>query len=58
MGRCIVKAYQKMSSEKRHIDAFIKLLLGNARSPFGDFESFLRIVVCLDENNIKIILKQ
>ena len=34
------------------------LLLGYARSPFRDFESYLRIVVGLDEENIQLILKQ
>ena len=29
-----------------------------ARSPFRDFESYLRIVVGLDENDIQLILKQ
>ena len=34
------------------------LLLGYARSPFRDFESYLRIVVGLDEEDIQLILKQ
>ena len=34
------------------------LLLGYARSPFRDFESYLRIVVGSDEENIQLILKQ
>ena len=32
--------------------------MGYARSPFGDFESYLRIVVGLEEENIRLILKQ
>ena len=32
--------------------------MGFARSPFRDFESYLRIVVGLDENDIRLNLKQ
>ena len=32
--------------------------MGYARSPFRDFESYLRIVVGLDEDDIQLILKQ
>ena len=32
--------------------------MAHARSPFQDFESFLRTVVGLDENDFKMILKQ
>ena len=32
--------------------------MGYARSPFRDFQSFLRIVVGLDEDDIRLILKQ
>ena len=32
--------------------------MGFARSPFRDFESYLRIVVGLDEDDIRLILKQ
>ena len=32
--------------------------MGYARSPFQDFESYLRIVVVLDEDDIQLILKQ
>ena len=34
------------------------LLLGYARSPFRDFESYLRIVIGLDESDIWLVLKQ
>ena len=34
------------------------LILGYARSPFRDFESYLRIVVGLDEDDIQLFLKQ
>ena len=32
--------------------------MGYARSPFRDFESYLRIVIGLDEDKIRLILKQ
>ena len=32
--------------------------MGYARSPFRDFESYLRIIVGLDEDDIQLILKQ
>ena len=32
--------------------------MGYARSPFSDFESYLRIVVGLDEDDIQLLLKQ
>ena len=47
-----------MRSEKTSTDGYIILLLGYARSPFRDFESYLRIVVGLDEDDIRLILKQ
>ena len=34
------------------------LLLGYAKSPFRDFESYLRFVVGLDEEDIQLILKE
>ena len=39
-------------------DGYIILLMGYARSPFRDFESYLRIVVGLDEDDIQLNLKQ
>ena len=32
--------------------------MGYARSPFRDFEGYLRIIVSLDEDDIQFILKQ
>ena len=34
------------------------LIMGYARSPFTDFENYLRIVTGLDENDIQLFLKQ
>ena len=32
--------------------------MGYARSPFRDFESYVRIIIALDEDDIRLILKQ
>ena len=54
----IIDTYQKLRSDKSSHDGFIILLMGYARSLFRDFESYLRIVVGLEEDNIRLILKQ
>ena len=53
----LIKAYKKLSSEKGQIDGCFLLLMGYARSSFRDVESFLRIVLGLEENVIELILK-
>ena len=58
LGPRIIKAYWKLSLEKSSTDGYIILLMGYARSPFKDFESYLRIVVGLDEDDVRLILKQ
>ena len=40
------------------MDGYVLLLMGYARSPFRDFESYLTIIVGLDEDDIQLILKQ
>ena len=57
-GPCIIKAYWELRSKKSSTDGYIILLMVYARSPFRDFESYLRIVVGLDEDDIQLILKQ
>ena len=54
----IIDTYQKLRSDKTSHDGYIILLMGSARSLFRDFESYLRIVVGLEEDNIRLILKQ
>ena len=54
----IAETYWKLRSDKSSHDGYIILLMGYARSPFRDFESYLRIVVGLEEDNIRLILKQ
>ena len=54
----IAETYWKLRSDKSTDDGYIILLLGYARSPFRDFESYLRIAVGLEEDNIRLISKQ
>ena len=54
----IIETYWKLGSDKSSHDGYILLLMGYARSPFRDFESYLRIVIGLEEDNIRLILKQ
>ena len=58
LGSRIGNAYKNLSSEKRQTDGSFMLLLGYVRSPFREFESSLRIVFGLDEDDIQLILKQ
>ena len=58
LGPRIVDEYIKLSNEKKNSDGYMSLLLGYSASPFGDFESYLRIVVGLDEEDIWLILKE
>ena len=39
-------------------DGYYMFLIGYARSRFGDFESYLRMVIGLDENDFQLLLKQ
>ena len=57
IGPRLIQAYNKLGSEKSSTDGFIMLVMGYGRSLFRDFESYLRIVVDLDENDIQLILK-
>ena len=54
----IAETYWKLRSDKSSHDGYIILLMGYARSPFRNFESYLRIAVGLEEDNIRLILKQ
>ena len=45
----------KVSHEKKSSDVYMILLLGYTRLPFRDFESYLRIVVGLDEEDFQLI---
>ena len=54
----IIDTYQKLRSDKTSHDGYIVLLMGYARSPFRDFESYLRIKVGMEENDIQLFSKQ
>ena len=58
LGPRIIDEFIKLSSEKKNTDGYMILLLGYARSLFRDFESYLRIVVDLSEEDVQIILKE
>ena len=42
----------------RQTDDYYSLLIGYARFPFRDFESYHRIIIILDEDDIQLIWKQ
>ena len=57
LGQRIIDEYIKLSRERMNTDGYMLLLLDYGRSLFRDFESYLRIVVGLDEEDIQLILK-
>ena len=54
----IIDEYHKLSHEKKNSDGYTTLLLNYPRSQIRDFESYLRIRVGLDEEDIQLILKE
>ena len=54
----IIDEYHKLSHEKKNSDGYAIFLLNYSRSQFRDFESYLRIRVGLDEEDIQLILKE
>ena len=58
IGPRIIQAYRKLGAEKSSTDGYIILSMGYARSLVRDFESYLRFVVNLGEDDIRLILKQ
>ena len=58
VGPRIIEAYKKLGLEKSNTDGNIIHLMGYARSPNRHFESYLRMVVGLDEDDIQLTLKQ
>ena len=58
IGPRVTSTFRKQETEKERTDGYQMLLVVYARPPFRDFESYLRIVVGLDENGIHIFLKQ
>ena len=58
MGPRIIEDHNKLILETSNTDGSVILIMGYARSPFRDFESYLRIVVGLDEDDIQLIFRQ
>ena len=58
LGQRIIDEYIKLSRERMNTDGYMLLLLDYGRSLFRDFESYLRIVVGLDEEDIQLVLKE
>ena len=58
LARRIAETYQKLRSDKSEHDGYIIFLMGYARSRFRDLESYLRIFIGLEEDNIRLILEQ
>ena len=54
VGQRDIEAYEKLRWEKSSTDGKIRVLMGYARSPFQDFESFSRITVDLGEKDIQL----
>ena len=54
----IIDEYHELSQEKKNSDGYTIFLLNYSRSQFRDFESYLRIRVGLDEEDIQLILKE
>ena len=58
LGPRIIDEYIKLSIEEKNRDGYMILLLGYSASPFRDFESYLRLVVGLDDEDIRLILEE
>ena len=58
IGPRIIDEYIKLSNEKKNSDGYMILLLGYNASAFRDFESYLRLVIGLDEEDIQLILTE
>ena len=58
IGPRIIDEYYKLSTEKMNTDGYMILLLGYSASSFRDFESYLRLAIGLNEEDIQLILKE
>ena len=58
LGPRIIDENIKLSIEEKNRDGFMVLLFGYSASSFRDFESYLRLIVGLDEKDIQLILKE
>ena len=55
LGPRNIKAVTVLETEQRWTDGYYMVLMGYARSLFRDFETYLRTVVGLEENDIQLI---
>ena len=58
LGPHIIDEFIKLSNEKKNSDGYMILLFGYSASSFRDFESYLRLVVGLVEEDIQLIFKE
>ena len=58
LGPDTVKIYRNLSIEKSQTDGYYILLTRYLQSPFRDFESYLRFLTGLNEDDIQLILKR
>ena len=58
LGPRIIDEFIKLSNEKKNSDGYMTLLFGYSASSFRDFESYLRLLIGLDEKDIRLILKE
>ena len=58
LGPHIIDEYNKLSIEEKNRDGYMVFLLRYSASSFRDFESYLRPVVGLDEEDVQLILKE
>ena len=56
LGPRIIDEFIKLSNEKKNSDGYMILLFRYSASSFRDFASYLRLVVGLDEEDIRLIL--
>ena len=58
LGPRITDELIKLTNEKKNRDGYMILLFGYCASSFRDFESCLRLLIGLDEEDIQLILKE
>ena len=58
IGPRIIDEFIKLSNEKKNSDGYMILILGYSASPFREFESYLRLVIGLEEEDIQLVLKE
>ena len=57
LGPRNIDAFIKLSNENKNTDGYMMIILAYAKSPFRDFETYLRIVVRLDEEDFQLFQK-